>query len=132
MKVKIPLLELDTTSNNLVKLIIISCIQKWNLSQNYYKILNKKNHLWHKSIGYRKVMFGTIANEIISLGDEFYIFDKDFKKLQMRKTVKEREYFSENSKRQGKEILFNAPGQFKVLLQQKLGYLDKELHIIKD
>ncbi len=77
-------------------------------------------------------MFGTIANEIISLGDEFYIFDKDFKKLQMRKTVKEREYFSENSKRQGKEILFNAPGQFKVLLQQKLGYLDKELHIIKD
>lgn len=105
---------------------------KWNYSKNYYKLLNKRNHLWHKSIGYRKVKFGTIANEVLALGNEFYIFDQDFKKLQMRKTVAERDFYYENSKRQGKEILFNAPSQLKLALQQKLAYLDKELHIIKE
>ena len=89
--------------------------------------------MWHKIGAYRKNRFGQIANEVLDLGDEFYINKKDFKKLQeRRKYYNEKKEQKESTANKGKEILFNAPSELVSVFRTKLGYLDRELHEIDE
>lgn len=106
---------------------------KWNYSNHYKKVANRRRSMWHKIGAYRKNRFGQIANEVLDLGDEFYINKKDFKKLQeRRKYYNEKKEQKESTANKGKEILFNAPSELVSVFRTKLGYLDRELHEIDE
>lgn len=101
---------------------------KWVYTNQYKKLLNKKRYLWHKITKSRKNRFGRIANEILILGDEFIIYQDDFKALQKRKEYDpETMSWYDKRKQQGFEIMFNAPYEFLQVLETKLNYLDISL-----
>lgn len=103
--------------------------EKWIWSKNYIKLRKKYNELYRKQADIRKQSHYRLANWIVSLGDEFYVENMNYKGLQARskKTEKNEKGKFKKKKRFGKSLANKAPSMFLTLLRQKLSYWKLEL-----
>jgi hypothetical protein len=107
--------------------------RNWHYSKNYKKLAAERKELFRKQVDLRKLSHETLANEIIGMGDEFYIEDMEFQALQKKakETTKNSKGKFNSKKRFGKSIANKAPAMAKSILKRKLGYYGKELIEIK-
>jgi len=76
--------------------------KQWVRSQNYSRIKGKEKDLYRKMAETRKINRERLANEILSLGDEVYINNYDFKAAQRRKDFDEEEEKTESGRYKSK------------------------------
>lgn len=96
----------------------------WKRSNHYLKAKNQLKELYRKQADIRKLQHESLANDILKLGDTFYIETMDFAELQ-KKPKK-----NKNKKRKGgfgKSLANKAPAMFVSILDRKLGYYGKTL-----
>jgi hypothetical protein len=85
---------------------------KWVKSNHYIKLQNKLKKEQNKQADVRRQSHNKLANQIISLGNEFYVETMDFKNLQAKSI--------NNGKRFGKSLGNKAPSMFLTILNNKL------------
>ena len=98
---------------------------KWNKSNKYLKILNKLKSIYRKQADIRRLDHNIMANELIKLGNIFYVEDMNYKALQKRakKTEKNEKGKFKKKKRFGKSLANKAPAMFLEILENKLKFL---------
>lgn len=97
----------------------------WVASKEYEESKGKLKELYRKQADVRKLQHNILANQLLILGDEFYINKTDYKKLQQRaefsdgheKTASGK---NKSKKRFGKTISDKAPSMFVNILDNKL------------
>lgn len=94
----------------------------WIVSKRYIKLLNKRKELYRKQSAIRKLQHRELIKFILSLGNEVYIEDMNFKALQKRTTETKKSKNGKNlsKKRFGKSLANKAPAMFVSMLEQKL------------
>lgn len=108
---------------------------KWKKSKGYIKTKSKIAEIDRKQSALRKQSHEVLANKILSLGDEIYVEDMNFKALQKRvkKTTISTSSITGKSKynkkkRFGKSLANKAPSMLLTILNNKLRYSGKELN----
>lgn len=104
---------------------------KWIRSNTYFKSLYKLKEISRKQQALRKQSHNMMTNELLTLGNEFYVETMNFKGLQKR--VKETKISPktgkfQRKKRFGKSIAHKAPSLFLSMLKYKLEYLNGFYH----
>ena len=97
----------------------------WNNSKNYYKLKNQLSDLYRVEAEQRKLERQRWSNQIIALGDTFYVNDYPFQYAAERKKFSEGEEKDENGRfkkksKAGKAIKNNAPATLVSLIEQKV------------
>ncbi|SHJ99123.1 hypothetical protein SAMN02745227_01240 [Anaerobranca californiensis DSM 14826] len=103
---------------------------KWHFSKRYMKGKYNRLELYRKQREIRKQNHCKLANYLITLGDEFYVEDMNFKGLQKRAketTVNEKTGKYNSKKRFGKSLANKAPSMFLAILSNKLKYQNNQL-----
>ena len=103
---------------------------KWIYSNRYIKAKNKYKELYRKQREIRRQSHNKLANYIISLGNEFYVEDMNFKGLQLRAketTINDKTGKYNRKKRFGKSLANKAPSLFLTILNNKLKFQDNKL-----
>ena len=105
---------------------------KWIYSKHYVKIKNLRKELFRKQSALRKESHNILANEILNLGDKFYVETMNYKGLQKRskKTTKNKGGKFNKKKRFGKSLANKAPSMFLTILDNKLKWNDTRLNKI--
>ncbi len=95
---------------------------KWRFSKRYHKLALFRRELFRKQADTRKYQHECMANEIIEMGDKFYIETMNFKALQKRakETAKDKRGKYRNKKRYGKSIGNKAPAMLIAIINRKL------------
>ena len=98
----------------------------WVLSKNYKRTLFKLKDAYRRKSAYVKENHSSLANEILSLGDNIYTETMNFKAL-ARKSTKPVEFNektgkNKRKKRFGKSILDKSPSLFLTILENKLKF----------
>lgn len=101
----------------------------WIKSNHYLKLEAELRELYRKQADIRKYQHEVLANEILALGDTFYVEDMNFQALAKRS---KRTEMNDNGKykkkkRFGKSIGNRAPAMLLRILDRKLHYFDKKL-----
>ncbi len=94
----------------------------WIKSNRYITLQKKLKELYRKQADVRKYQHEKLANEVISLGDNFYVEKMNFSGLQRRakkSEVNEQGKFK-RKKRFGKSLGNKAPSMFLNILERKL------------
>ena len=101
----------------------------WHKSNHYLKLEAELRELYRKQADIRKFQHECLANEILMLGDTFYVEDMNFQVLAKRskKTEKNNKGRYKRKKRFGKSIGNRAPAMFLSILDRKLHYFNKKL-----
>lgn len=101
----------------------------WIKSNHYIKYQNQLKELYRKQSAIRKYQHECLANQIISLGDNFYVEDMNFSRLQRRSTKTEKNEIDKfkRKKRFGKSIANRAPAMLLSIIDRKLSYYGKKL-----
>lgn len=101
----------------------------WIKSNHYIKYQNQLKELYRKQVAIRKYQHECLANQIISLGDNFYVENMNFSGLQKRsiKTEKNENGKFKRKKRFGKSIANRAPAMLLTIIDRKLSYYNKNL-----
>jgi hypothetical protein len=94
---------------------------KWIYSKKYNKQKSKLKELYRKQKDIRKYQHECLANEILLLGDKFYVEKMNFSGLAKRTKLTE-ENTNKRKKRFGKSIANKAPAMFLEILNRKLTY----------
>lgn len=96
--------------------------RKWVRSKRYIKLSNERRELYRKQAAIRKLQHRELVKFILSLGNEVYIENMNFKALQKRskETKKSKTGKNLSKKRFGKSLANKAPAMFVSLLEQKL------------
>lgn len=107
---------------------------EWIRTKNYIRILYKLKDAYRRKSVYVRETHCQLANEIISLGDEFYVEKVNYSALAKRST-KPTEFNKTTGKckkkrRFGKSILDRSPSLFITILENKLEHLDIKLKYI--
>ena len=104
--------------------------RKWVRSNRYMKLLFEYKELWRVRSGRKNQLHNQLANFILSLGDEIYVEDMNFKALVKRakKTEKNEKGKFKRKKRFGKSILRKSPSMLIGMIDQKLNYYNTEIH----
>lgn len=103
---------------------------KWIYSNRYLKAKNKYKELYRRQKEIRKQSHNKLANFILSLGNEFYVEDMNFKGLQLRAketTINDKTGKYNRKKRFGKSLANKAPSLFLTILNNKLKFQDNKL-----
>jgi hypothetical protein len=103
---------------------------KWIYSNRYLKAKNRYKELYRKQKGIRRQSHNNLANFILSLGNEFYVEDMNFKGLQLRAketTINDKTGKYNRKKRFGKSLANKAPSLFLTILNNKLKFQDNKL-----
>jgi len=103
---------------------------KWIYSNRYIKAKNKYKELYRRQKEIRKQSHNKLANFILSLGNEFYVEDMNFKGLQLRAketTINDKTGKYNRKKRFGKSLANKAPSLFLTILNNKLKFQDNKL-----
>jgi len=105
---------------------------KWVYSNHYIKIKNARKELFRKQSALRKQSHNILANEIINLGDKFYVENMSYSGLQKRskKTTNKKNGKFNKKKRFGKSLANKAPSMFLTILDNKLKWNDTQLYKI--
>lgn len=98
---------------------------EWVTSKEYERAAGKLRELYRKQADIRKMQHNILANQLLALGDEFYVVKTDYKKLQERVSYpKDAEKTDtgkyKSKKRFGKTIADHAPAMFITILDNKL------------
>ena len=101
----------------------------WIKSNHYIKYQNQLKELYRKQSAIRKYQHECLANQIISLGDNFYVEDMNFSRLQRRSTKTEKNEIDKfkRKKRFSKSIANRAPAMLLSIIDRKLSYYGKKL-----
>lgn len=102
----------------------------WVRSKKYVKTQNLIRDAKRKQAQIRKIEHETLANEIISMGDEFYVEDINFKALQKRAKnteVSEKTGKYKRKKRFGKSLGNRAPAMLLIIVDRKLKHYGRSL-----
>lgn len=101
----------------------------WIKSNKYIKAQNKLKELYRKQADVRRQCHNEMCNWLISLGNEFYVEDMNYKGLQSRskKTEKNEKGKFKKKKRFGKSLANKAPSMLLTILNNKLKYQDNTL-----
>ena len=104
--------------------------RKWVRSNRYMRTLYEYKEIQRLYAAKKKQSHNELANYILSLGNEVYVEDINFKALVKRakKTEKNIKGKFKRKKRFGKSILRKSPSMFLSMLNQKLGYSGKKLN----
>lgn len=102
---------------------------KWIYSNKYIKSKNQLKELYRKQREIRKQCHYELINQILPLGNKFYVETMNYKALQARskKTTKNSKGKFNKKKRFGKSLANKAPAMFLTMLNQKLKYFGLEL-----
>ena len=105
---------------------------KWHRSNRYLKILYELKDIQRKQKAIRKIQHETLANDVLSLGNEFYVEQMNFKALQKRakETKQDESGKYKRKKRFGKSIANKAPAMLLSIVRRKLKYVNRVLHEI--
>lgn len=103
---------------------------RWAESKHYRRMKARVRELERKNADIRKQEHCRMANHILSLGDEIYIEDMNFKGLQGRakETKLDKNGRYARKKRFGKSIANRAPAMFMTILEQKCSGAGGEFH----
>jgi len=106
--------------------------EKWNFSNHYVKLRNLRKELYRKQSEIRKQDHYKMINNLLNLGNKFYVETMSFKGLQKRskKTEKNDKGKFKSKKRFGKSLGSKAPSMFLSMLDTKLKYNDEKLYKI--
>nr|WP_240508169.1 hypothetical protein [Virgibacillus indicus] len=104
----------------------------WKRSKNYIKTLYQLKELYRKRSVYVKEQHSKIANHILRCGDEVYVEKMSFKGLAKRSkmTKHNKKGKLQSKKRFGTSIGSYAPALLISIINQKLGYSNKEIYKI--
>ena len=105
---------------------------KWVYSNHYIKIKNIRKELFRKQSAQRKQSHNILANEILNLGDKFYVETMNYRGLQKRakNTTKNKNGKFNSKKRFGKSIANKTPAMFLIILDNKLKWNGTQLNKI--
>lgn len=98
---------------------------EWVKSKEYERAAGELRELYRKQADVRKMQHNILANQLLVLGDEFYIIKTDYKKLQQRASYSEKNEKTPSGKyklkkRFGKTVADHAPAMFVTILDNKL------------
>ena len=103
---------------------------KWKNSNKYLKTKLELKEMMRKQKVLRKQSHEKLANYIISLGNEIYVEEMNFKGLQKRAkktTINQKSGKINKKKRFGKSLANKAPAKLIEIINRKLNYLGKEI-----
>ena len=105
---------------------------KWVYSNHYIKLKNIRKELFRKQSALRKQSHNVLVNELLNLGDKFYVETMNYKGLQKRskKTSKNKNGKFNKKKRFGKSLANKAPSMFLTILDNKLKWNNTQLYKI--
>ncbi|OLN26246.1 hypothetical protein [Desulfosporosinus metallidurans] len=105
---------------------------QWVKSKKYLRIQGLRRHLYRKQADLRSLSHNILANHILSLGNEVYVEEMNFKALQKRskKTEKNDKGNFKRKKRFGKSLAKKAPAKLLTILDNKLKWQEKRLRKI--
>lgn len=106
---------------------------KWIYSKHYIKTKNIRKELFRKQSALRKQNHNILANEILNLGDKFFVEIMSYKGLQKRSknTTKNKKTGMFNKKKRfGKSLANKAPAMFLTILDNKLKWNGTQLNKI--
>lgn len=103
--------------------------RKWIRSKRYIRLANQRRELYRKQAAVRKLQHRELIKFILSLGNEVYIEDMNFKALQKKskETKKSKTGKNLSKKRFGKSLANKAPAMFVSMLDSKLSALGGKL-----
>lgn len=106
---------------------------RWVFSNRYKRLRSEYADICRKQKQSREVSHNKLANDILKLGDRFFVEDMNFSGLAKRSKNKT-EYVAKNKckrkKRYGKSICNRAPSMFLSILERKLNYFGINLNRI--
>ena len=97
--------------------------EKWIFSNHYIDIKNLRKELYRKQVEIRKQSHNILANQLLNLGDKFYVETMNYQKLQKRAkktTINKKTKKFNKKKRFGKSLINKAPAMFLAILDNKL------------
>jgi len=103
---------------------------KWIYSNHYIKIKNIRRELFRKQSVLRKQSHNILANEILNLGDKFYVETMSYSGLQRRSkntTINKKTGKINKKKRFGKSLANKAPAMFLTIFDNKLKWNGTQL-----
>lgn len=106
---------------------------KWIYSNKYLKAKSKRKELYRKQTEVRKQDHYKMINDLLVLGDKFYVETMNYKGLQSRSkktTINEKTGKFNKKKRFGKSLANKAPSMFLTMLNNKLEYNGEMLYKI--
>lgn len=98
--------------------------EKWVYSNRYVKLRNQYRELHRKNRMVRKQDHESLSNQLLLMGDTFFVEKMSFKGLQKRsnKTEKNKKGRFKNKKRFGRTLSNRAPSMLLSCLERKLEY----------
>ena len=117
--------------------------KKWNISKTYRKNRNRLRTLYRKKSAYIKQEHEILANDILSMGNNIFVEDMNFKGLQKKAKKTERSdktsivvknniekevHKYKKKKRFGKSLNNKAPAMLISIIDRKLKYNNNEIH----
>jgi len=106
---------------------------KWIFSNHYNKLKSQRKELYRKQSEIRKQDHYKMINELLNLGNKFYVETMSYKGLQIRAkntTVNEKTGKINKKKRLGKSLANKAPSMFLTMLDNKLKWNNEKLYKI--
>ena len=96
--------------------------RRWVKSKRYKVLEAQRRYLYRKQAECRSQMHHELANQILPLGDSFFIEDMDFKALakKTKEAKKNKRGKRQSRKRFGKSIANKAPAAFVNILEEKV------------
>jgi len=107
--------------------------EKWNKSKNYFETYNKLKDIQRKQSSIRKQSHNILANQLLNLGNKFYVETMNYSGLQRRSkntTINPKTGKFNKKKRFGKSITNKAPSMFLTILDNKLKWNGEKLYKI--
>ncbi len=103
--------------------------EKWVYSNRYVKLRNQYRELHRKNRMIRKQDHETLSNQLLSMGDTFFVETMSFKGLQKRSknTEKNKKGRFKKKKRFGRTLSNRAPSMLLSCIERKLNYHGLEL-----
>ena len=96
------------------------CKLKWINSKSYIKNLFKLKNLYRLKANYIKLSHNDLANKILSIGNEIYVENMDFKELQKR--------YHKGIRGFGKSLGNKSPSMLLEIIDRKLSYINASLN----
>lgn len=105
---------------------------KWIKSKHYIKLQDELKRIQSKQAEIRKQSHNILANQLINLGNEFYVETMSYSGLQRRskKTTVNKDGKFNKKKRFGKSLANKAPSMFLTILDNKLKWNNTKLNKI--
>lgn len=96
--------------------------RRWGKSKHYRALEAQRRYLYRHQAECRRQMHHELANQLLPLGDRFFIEDMDFKALakKTKEAKKNKQGKWQSRKRFGKSIANKAPASFVNILEEKV------------